>query len=204
MIKKLTLVASVAALFAFKANAQTHDISLNLAPIAFSNYSLAYYYNLDDNMSVGSVIGYQNLKISSTDFNWNSEDIGYKGFYIAPEFRYYFNPDEGNDGYFAGVYTKFRSIGTTGDAYSYIDDNGDIKGYDEKNTGLSLGITTGRLWATRVGLTFSTWMGIGYFLFDKTTYTNDYDPSKELFTVDTNLPTLDFRVGITVGYRIGM
>jgi hypothetical protein len=205
MNKKLTLAVLAAVVFAFRANAQTptHDASINLAPMAFGNYSGAYHLNFNENMSLGSVVGYQNLEIKTTDMSGNSSTVGYKGFYVAPEFRYYFNPGNGNEGFFAGAYMKFRSMGTTGNAYADLDKDGSIKNYDEKNTGLSAGVIAGRLWATPSGITFSTWFGLGYYLFDNTTYTNNFDPDPA-FSLDTNLPTLDFRLGLSVGYRFGM
>lgn len=209
MNKKLTLIAAVAASCILStAKAQTHDVSLNLAPIALSNYSANYLFNFADEMSVGSVIGYQNFEITGTGTGTGaSSTIAYKSFYIAPEFRYYFNPDEGNDGFFAGAYLKYRNAGTTGDVNIGELEDGTLVNYDEKNNGLALGIMTGRLWQTRIGLNFSIWSGFGYYLFDVTSYTNGYDPEKDpsVFgaSATTNLPALDFRLGVNVGYRIG-
>jgi hypothetical protein len=201
-IKSLAL--SILGGFTFSvAVAQTSDISFNLAPVLFSNYSLNYSFNFADNMSVGTVVGYQNLKVTATSTGGASESIGYGGFYIAPEFRYYFNPTRNdNDGFYLGGYTKFRRMGSTGDSYESIDINGDVKKYDQKNTGLSAGLLFGRQWVTDFGLFFNTWSGIGYFLYDKTTYTNNYAPDNSV-VITTSLPSLDFRLGVNIGYRIG-
>jgi hypothetical protein len=200
-MKKLKMFAAAAAFCAMQmANAQTHDVSLNIAPIIFSNYSVNYSFNFEEDMSAGAVIGYQNFKISD-----GTTDYAFKGFYIAPEFRYYFNPDEGNDGFFAGAYLKYRNMGTSGSPYVGFLEDGTAVDYDQRNSGLALGIMTGKLWQTRIGLNFTFWSGIGYYLFDKTKYTNSYDPDKDpsFTTISTNLPSLDFRLGINVGYRIG-
>ena len=200
-MKRIQILAFAAALFGCNlANAQTHDVSLNLAPIVFGNYSGNYSFNFEEDMSAGAVIGYQNFKISD-----GNTEYSYKGFYVAPEFRYYFNPDEGNDGFFAGGYLKYRNMGTSGKPYTGFLEDGTNVDYDQKNSGLALGVMFGKLWQTRIGLNFSVWSGIGYYLFDKTTYTNSYDPDKDPFFVNatTNLPSLDFRLGLNVGYRIG-
>ncbi|MDP1725176.1 MAG: DUF3575 domain-containing protein [Bacteroidota bacterium] len=204
-IIKKTLGATILSIFSLmSANAQTHDISLNLAPIAFSNYSGNYFFNLTDKTAVGGVIGYQNLEMTSTSsFSTTPLKYTYGGFYLAPEGRYYFNPSDANDGYFIGGYLKFRSMGTSGNALSGLDIDGTYKEYDSRNTGISLGLTSGRMFVTDFGLTISTWAGIGYYLYDKETFTNNFKPDPT-FSLDTNLPSLDFRVGINVGYRIGM
>jgi hypothetical protein len=200
-MKKLKMFAAAAAFCTMHlANAQTHDVSLNIAPIIFSNYSVNYSFNFEEDMSVGAVIGYQNFKLTT-----GSTEYAFKGIYIAPEFRYYFNPDEGNDGFFAGAYLKYRNLGTSGEPYIGQLEDGTVVDYDQKNNGLALGIMTGKLWQTRIGLNFTFWSGIGYYLFDKTKYTNSYNPDKDpsVISVSTNLPSLDFRLGINVGYRIG-
>lgn len=204
MKKLLTLAACLGFAGIQATKAQTHDVSLNLAPIVFSNYSVNYMYNFTDEMSVGSVLGYQNITVDNTVTG--TGEIKYTGFYIAPEFRYYFNPDEGNDKFYAGGYLKYRNAGTSGGVYSgFLSDGTTLVDYDVKNNGLALGIVFGKLWQTRVGLNFTLWSGVGYYLFDTESYTNNYDPDKDpaLITVTTNLPALDFRFGINVGYRIG-
>jgi hypothetical protein len=200
-MKKITLIAVASALLGFtKTNAQTHDVSLNIAPIFLGNYSGNYSFNFEEEMSAGMVVGYQNLKLDDGVTSYS-----YKGFYLAPEFRFYFNPNEGNDGFFAGAYLKYRNMGTSGEPYVGSLANGNVVGYDQKNNGLALGILTGKLWQSRKGFNFSVWTGIGYYLFDKTTYTNDYNPDEDptMVTIKDNLPSLDFRFGLSVGYRIG-
>jgi hypothetical protein len=197
MMKKIVLAAFAAAVLVLpQANAQTHDVSINLAPMAFGNYSGNYSFNFNENMSAGSVFGYQNLEVGSGE-----DKVGFKGFYVAPEYRYYFNPEKDNDGFFAGGYLKYRNMGTTGGANRIENWDGTTFSYDEKNSGLALGVITGKVWIARNGITFSTWAGLGYYLFNETTYTNGYKPDESL---ETNLPALDFRLGLSVGYRFGM
>lgn len=202
MMKKMLLAAFAAAVLVLpKANAQTHDVTLNLAPMAFGNYSGNYSFNFNENMSAGSVFGFQNLEIGSGE-----DKVGFKGFYIAPEYRYYFNPArKGNDGFFAGGYMKYRNMWTTGGANTIETYDGNTTttiSYDEKHRGLAMGVLAGNVWVAKSGFLFSTWLGLGYYLFDKTTYTNGYKPDAST-SIETNLPKLDFRLGLSVGYRFG-
>jgi hypothetical protein len=204
-MKKNTLKQTLVLIFAFcslKTFAQTIDFSINLAPMVFTNFSGNLSYNLEDNMSVGTVIGYQNLKITATS-GTTTEEVGYGGFYIAPEFRYFFNPDRGNDGFFAGPYLKFRSMGSSGEAYAALDANGDVVNYDTKNTGLALGIVLGKTWITNSNIFFTTWTGLGYYLFNKTTNSKDFEKDPLTTEITSSVPTLDFRLGLSVGYRFG-
>jgi len=184
--------------------AQTHDVSLNLLPIAVANYSLSYMYNFQSEMSVGLVAGRQNLEI--TDNTLPNSKVSYEGFYLAPEFRYYTKPDLGSDRFFIGGYLKYRNVGTTGQPYLGNLSNGNTVFYDRNNSGLALGGMLGKLWQTKIGLNFSLWTGIGYYLFDTETYTNNYDPSKDPLgsSESINIPDLDVRVGLNFGYRFGL
>ena len=165
---------------------QSFDVSLNLAPMVVNNYSGAFMYNLNDDMSVGSVIGYQNLKLG---------DFKFQSFYIAPEFRFYFDADE-NDGYYAAGYMKFRSA-SSNENYGF-NENGDYVEYEITNTGLAVGANFGRVWSTRSGFFFNPWSGLGLFVFDKQKYSNDYVPSDE---ETTNLSNFEFRLGLSLGWR---
>lgn len=197
-ISTLLVVACLA--LSFSATAQrrgggSFDVQFNIAPVAFANYSFYAGYNFEKDMTVGTVLGYQNLSISSTT---SSEEVSYSGFYIAPEFRFYFDPSrEGNDGWYAGGYLKFRSYGTTGEPYGGIDPDGNFVEYDQSNNGLALGILSGRMWTTRFGLTFGTWAGLGYYLFDVESTSVELQEQD----ITTTLPALDFRLGVNVGYR---
>ncbi|NVK05706.1 MAG: DUF3575 domain-containing protein [Flavobacteriia bacterium] len=171
------------------------DVQLNIANIAFGNYSAFVGYNMEKDLTLGGVLGYQNFSIGSTT---SGEEISYTGFYIAPEARFYFDPSRsGNDGWYGMGYLKFRSAGTSGEPYLGQDVDGNTVSYDQSNNGLALGIGGGRMWTTRFGVTFGAWVGAGYYLFDVES------TSVELQEQDivSNLPSLDFRFGVNVGYR---
>lgn len=212
-MKKLSLLLTGVAMIALTGSAfgqrrggGSFDLQLNLAPIAVNNFSLFAGYNFEKDMTAGGVVGYQNLSLETTTFDSNgsltTSEISYSGFYIAPEFRFYFDPSrEGNDGWYAGGYLKYRNFGTSGEAYTYYDSvNDEFIGYDRSSNGMALGIVSGRMWTTRIGLTFGTWAGLGYYLFDVESTSVDL-PEDNTIDLESNLPALDFRLGINVGYR---
>lgn len=181
--------------FAQSTHTPTTEIQINFANIAFGNYSAFVGYNTAADITLGSVFGYQNLTLTD---DVTDEQISYTGFYVAPEARLFFNPGErGNDGWYGMGYLKYRSAGTSGAPLTGVDLNGNSVNYDQHSNAMALGIGGGRLWSTRVGVNFSIWAGLGYYLFNARTYSVDIqDP-----TIETNLPAIDFRWGVNVGYR---
>lgn len=181
--------------FGQRSNAGSFDVQVNILNIAFNNYSAFAGYNLNNDFTLGGVIGYRNFKVAQPS---TGEENTFSGFYIAPEARAYFNSSSrGNDGLYAAGYLKFRNASTSGNALNGTDINGNAVEYDETNTGLSAGINFGRLWSTDIGVTFGAWAGIGYYLFDiKSTTVELQDPDLVI-----SLPALDFRWGLNVGYR---
>ena len=173
------------------AYSQSHDVSINLAPMVLANYSGNYFYNFSENMGVGSTVGYHNLKLG--DFTW-------KGVYVVPEFRYYWDPDGDNDGKYIGAYLKYRSMSSiaTQEEYDYTTGTTTTSEYGIKASGLAVGIVGGRMWASRGGLTFHSWSGLGFFMFDNVSYVDIEEPEET-----TNIPSIDWRLGISIGWRFG-
>jgi hypothetical protein len=74
-----------------KSNKTSTEFTINLAPIAFKNFSINGFRNFNKEFAFGGTIGYMNFSVPGSagfsDDGSSSEDIGYSGFYIAPEFR---------------------------------------------------------------------------------------------------------------------
>lgn len=193
---KKTVFTLLVAIGAFAAKAQTHDVSLNLAPMIVNNFSGAYFYNINDELSTGGTVGYQNLKLG--------DDFQYSGIYIAPEARFFFNPNYENDGVFIGGYLKFRNFKSTGGTTTIIDDNGNFEtiNYDIVNTGFGAGVTTGWQFVHDSGFLFAVWSGVGAYFVNSYKYSDDRIDD-DLFGDSGNLPGIDFRLGVSVGWRFG-
>jgi hypothetical protein len=224
MKKTITLLASLAILFtSFNAFAEGEDeelrrrkkggfgVHLNLTPIAFGTYSANLEYGFAKNMSAVLTLGFVDLDITQTvSLNGGLPEIDvipFRGLIVAPEFRYYFNPNRrpGLDRWFVGGYLKIRSLATSGEeliSLATLDPFANppvepVK-YDINYFGLSAGATFGYMYAMKSGLTFGSWFGIGYFVVSNTTYTNDVTPIGASLT---DLISTDFRLGLSIGYR---
>jgi hypothetical protein len=224
MKKTTTFLATLAILlFTFNVSAEGEDedlrrrkkggfgVHLNLTPIAFGTYSTNLEYGFAKNMSVVLTLGFVDLDITQTvSLNGGFPEIDvipFRGLIVAPEFRYYFNPNRrpGLDRWFVGGYLKIRSLGTSGEeliSLASLDPFANppvepVK-YDINYFGLSAGATFGYMYAMKSGLTFGSWLGIGYFVVSNTTYTNDVTPIGASLT---DLISTDLRFGLSIGYR---
>lgn len=193
-MKKLLLVLAIA-VSGFTANAQSVDVKVDVLGFLFNVYGAGADFNLNDEMSVGLELGYYS-------FDFDGLSSGFSGFSAASDFRFYFNPDrEGNTNFFAAPYAKFRTASQ--DGISYQDNNGDFQETTRSNTGLALGIMTGRKWVTRSGFMFDTYAGIGKFLVDSYSYgtAEAEEYYAEFEEAVDGLPSLDFRLGLAIGWR---
>ena len=184
-------------------------IHLNLSPIAFRTYSLNAEYGFNKNTSAVLTLGFVDLSITQTSaFNGGIPTINvvpFRGFIAVPEYRYYFAPNRrpGLDRWFVGGYLKVRSIATNSDqlvapTFNILNPGGGaLTTYDVNYFGLSAGATFGYVYAMKSGLTFSSWLGLGYFLISNETYTNDVSLVGNI----GGLLAVDGRFGLTVGYR---
>ncbi|GEM_PF-1894765 len=225
MKKTTTLIALLAILFSgFNAVAEGEDdddrrrrgggnfgVHLNLPPMAFGVFSGNVEYGFAKNMSAVMSLGgiYRSFKSELTTPNGTIENgYTYTGFMAAPEFRYYVKPNRrpGLDKFFIGGYLKVRSMSTGDSAFASVrvtqDPNDPFNitteefNYGISYFGLSAGVNFGYVYAMKSGLTFSGWLGFGYFIVNNVKYTvEDIDAEFSDFL------SIDPRLGITVGYR---
>jgi len=170
-----------------------HEIKTNVAGLIFNQFGLTYEYVLNENMGILGGVAYFT---SPGSFSYE-----YSAFSIAPEFRYYFNPDDDAEGYFIGGYIKYRN--TSAPEYlTTFDNNGNATTIGQNTNGVALGIVSGRKWVTRSGFMFETWAGFGRYLVNTESYTDGYEPDALTQAFD-DLPAWDFRLGLTAGWRFG-
>tara|TARA_R110002050_G_scaffold274159_1_gene418491 strand:- start:9833 stop:10528 length:696 start_codon:yes stop_codon:yes gene_type:complete len=230
MKKTTTFLAALAILFtSFNASAEGEDedrrrkggnfgAHLNLSPIFSGIYSANVEYGFAKNMSVVLGLGFIDWSLTTTSTAGGFggfgiptiKEVPFRGFMVAPEFRYYFDPNRrpGLDRWFVGGYLKVRSVATSGEELTTTvlapdpnDPNGfpipTLTNYDVSYFGLSIGTTFGYMYAFKSGLTLGSWLGIGYFLVSSNSYSNNAAPTVDV----TDLLSIDPRFGLTVGYR---
>ncbi len=188
----------------------TFEIGLNPIGYIWGSYNLIGAMHLSDESSLFLELAYNRNKFPYTSIDSNgtpiATDVIFNGFSMTPEYRYYFNPDDGNDRWFVGGYLRFRVSSTSGAPYVGVDENEDFVAYDLSNVALAPGVTFGYEFLTRSDFTITLWAGAGYALLYKESKSPDYVPSSDPMynyynIAVTTFNRLDFRGGFTVGYR---
>jgi hypothetical protein len=182
-----------------------HDVKFNFLAMIFNNYGFSYEYVLSEEMSVGSTMNFYSRTQSETVLDTAGISVGkdykYTGFNIAPEFRFYFAPDDDAEGFFVAPYFKYRT--KKSDGWDYTDTNGAWQETWRKRSGLAFGVGLGKKWVADAGFIYETYFGIGKYLTDKFTYGNSraeeyWEQFDDDFTVK-----LDLRFGLSIGWRFG-
>lgn len=182
-------------------------LALNLAPVYNGVYSLNAEFGLSKNFSAVVSAGFLNFPVTSSvsGIGGTESSIAYfRGYMLAPEVRYYFNPSRkpGLDGFYGGVYAKVRSMGTEDDAIVQFVNTGTLfnpnyvtQRYGASYFGISAGITAGYTHVWKSGLTLGIWGGLGYFFVNDMEYTE-----RPLVDISAFL-AIDPRTGLSIGYR---
>lgn len=186
-------------------------LQLNLAPIASGIYSVNGEYAFSKNMSAVLTAGYMRLPFTytlSTPTTFTQETNHMEGIMVAPEVRYYFDPNRrtGPDKWYVGAYLKLRSNGTGDDELinmvaSVSDPFAEPEEvrYGASYFGLAPGFTVGYTYQFKGGFVINAFAGIGYYVVHNYEYTTDTpDP---LISSVLELITLDVRNGISLGWR---
>ena len=106
--------------------------------------------------------------------------------------KYYFNPKNGSDGFYADVWTRFVSR-----KFEYNEANSDIySDFDQKRFGVGFGV--GYKTVSKGGFVFDIGFGTGRAIIDNTSYV---DEGLERESVDW--PNIMFAGKLGIGYRFG-
>lgn len=175
----LTLAILLPAIFA---QAQHHDLKFNAAGMLVKTPGLFYEYSPTPNDGIGVGINHSWLNVNIDGGNYAFRNTG-----VVAEYRRYFAPRRDADGFFAGGYLK------GGSAEFRSDEFGHAASIDK----MALGGTLGWKLVTEGGFVFETYGGLGKNIIIGASF-NDTDLRQALRA----LSYLDFRLGVTVGYRI--
>jgi hypothetical protein len=170
------ILTCLLAVLSFSAAAQI-DAKLNLGPLILGGINVGADVGLSENTSLGLSAGYLSSKLGSDNFR-------YSNLLFVPEYRYYFNPRRGVDGFFAGGYGKLTF--TTAEEL-------DSSEPDLSATRGALGVVFGNKWVTEGGFVFELNFGLGRG--------TTFGSKNEAEAAFNTLTALDIRIGIIVGYR---
>lgn len=193
-----------------------HDVSVDVLGFAFSKYGLGYEYAINNNNSIGVNFnltsnntfhgGESNNKVyADIDGNYDYSELN-----IVPEYKAFFTPEKGNDGVYMGLYGKFRTSKASDNTFT--DNSGPLPVFsktDVSTTGFALGAMLGYKWKSSGALFLEVTGGLGRFLTNSISYSNDLAEDDEGFDEDDYTPyfgnklPLDLRISVKIGIRIG-
>lgn len=177
----MILALAVFSFSAFRANAQV-DVTLNPIGLLFGDLSVGADFILSDEFSVEGTIGIGGGSDDFSSLKWTNIPIGVVG-------KYYFNPDDGADKFYADAFLRFISR-------SYKAD-GDTNYSEYSQTRFGLGVGIGYKSVSRSGIVFDIGFGVGRALIDNTKFESDGDE----YNVDW--PDIMFQGKLGIGYRFG-
>lgn len=166
----------------FFANAQHHDLKFNAAGLLVKTPGLFYEYSPTPNDGIGVGINHTWLNVNIDDGRYAFRNTG-----VVAEYRRYFMPRRDADGFFGGGYLK-------GGSAVFRSDEFDIAARIDK---MSIGGTLGWKLVTEGGFVLETYGGLGKNFILGASY-NDTNLRQAIRTFSY----LDFRIGVTVGFRI--
>ncbi len=196
MMKKVKTILGVICLaIGVNASAQ-HDIKMDFFGFVIEQYGIQYEKVLNDEMGVGADINYHNYTIGGGF----GDDLEFSGFNIVPEFRFYFSPEDGADGFYVGPYLKYKRA--TSNGFNFYDSEGIYRKGDKTTTGLAFGVGVGKKWVADAGFIFETYFGLGRYIVENDTYDSS---AQEAYWKDNDidgLPPVDGRLSLSIGWRI--
>lgn len=180
-VKILALVSA----FAFAGFQQVEaQVDVQISPIGllWGNLGLSADFVLQDNFSVEGQIG----------VGFGNEDIGldYFSLPITAYGKYYFNPEDGADKFYADVFLRFVNRN-----YSADDDGTNLAEYSQTRVGGGFGI--GYKVVGNSGIVFDVGFGVGRAFIDNTSFESDGE------RVEVNWPEIMFVGKLAIGYRFG-
>ena len=189
MKRTLLVLIGLTLLIPDKTKAQDHEIQTNMLGIFINNYSISYERLLKDKGWFSNVEYFVNPK----SFNYD-----YTAFAFNTEYRFYFNSKKA-EGIFAGPYLNYRYTSAP-DFTNFINSNSESIEVEQTSSGIALGLITGKKWVHSSGFVYGSHVGVGRYLFESKTYSNNYEPSDDQDDFD-ELPAFNLRFGLSIGYR---
>jgi len=217
-MKKL-LIAALLLVSGFTIKAQ-HEVSTDVLGYAFGRYGLGYEFLINDNNSVGLNFHYSTAnRLWQTEKNSEGKDlIVYSEMNFIPEYKFFLTPNKGSDGFYVGVFAKYRMSNSTDNPFLAAEktaaNTDTLVSYstDISTSSFSLGAMAGYKWKTNGRFFYEAQFGVGKHLVNNVSYSNevanddDKNATPEWDEKDYtpylgNVISIDFRFAFKVGLR---
>jgi len=186
-LKHLVLSLCLIASFITTTNAQV-DVTINPVGALFGNIDLGVDFMVSEKFSaeltVGPNFGTRNISING------SQEYKYFGLPITAFGKYYFNPRNGGDKFYADAFLRFvsRSLEAESNDNTYA---------DARQTRMGLGFGIGYKAVSDGGFVFDVGFGVGR------AFVNNIEYTSEGIQENINWPGIMFAGKLGIGYRFG-
>ena len=187
-MKKIILSAFALFVFGFAGAQKKFEAKINPIGALFGTPDISGEYIVNDNFGVELGVSFAFGKTTAISVN-GSEKPTQSGLGFKLAGKYYFNPDEGCDGWYGGLYFRQESL-----SYSYPSG---FSSADYKANIVAAGIDIGKKWLFDSGVLIEIGFGVGRPLSESRTFGDSNNPNSKL---DIELG-IDFTGKLALGYR---
>lgn len=165
------------------------DVKINPIGALFGNPDLSTEFGLSENFGLEG-----GLLITNRKHSFLNTEYKRTGFGLFAAGKYYFNPEDGFDGFGVGMYSKFRSFNSETTDASITDNN-------YSRTRFAVGMLITWKWVGDNGISFGLDLGGGRAFVENIEFNN---PETTTITED-DVPALaiDAVMRLSIGYRFG-
>lgn len=211
MNKKISILVVAALISSSALKAQTNDVSINVLNFIISTYEIGFEHGFGEKQSVGLNVNFTNKNM------FESGGEKYSEFNIIPTYKYFTSPEKGADGFYLGVYGRYRSSSSKDNKFDVISINPTTliatkaeEKTDVNSSTIALGALIGYKWVANNGFFVEPEIGIGKSLSNSITISNKNAEDESVnMTKDWDkndyLPILGNKIGVDlrIAFKIG-
>lgn len=203
-MKKLLISAFLISGIAVKA--QTNDVSINVLNFIISSYEVGFEHGFGEKQSVGLNVNFTNKNM------FESGGKKYSEFNIIPTYKYFTSPEKGADGFYLGVYGRYRSSSSKDNEFIAVNPTTLLltnEKTDVTSSTIVLGALTGYKWVASNNFYVEPEIGIGKAITNSITISNK-NAEDNNYTKDWNrndyLPVLGNKIGVDlrIAFKVGL
>ncbi|MEM1214453.1 MAG: DUF3575 domain-containing protein [Bacteroidota bacterium] len=187
----LVLTLALLACFTYRAEAQI-DATINPLALLFGGVNVGADFVLADNLSVEG-----NLGFTSRTNELGSVEQKYTGIPVTVTGKYYFNPDDGADRFYASVFLRFVNRSFSAEDIDASQEA--FYNYDQTRFGAGLGV--GFKTVSRNNIVFDFGLGVGRAFVSNFRFSDGVEEEDAFISGDLLDIMLTAKIGI--GYRFG-
>lgn len=204
-MKKISILVVAALISSSVLKAQTNDVSINVLNFIISTYEIGFEHGFGEKQSVGLNVNFTNKNM----FEKGGEK--YSEFNVIPTYKYFTSPEKGADGFYLGVYGRYRNSSSKDNIFLAQDPTTLITTIEKTNVNsstIALGALTGFKWVANNGFYVEPEIGIGKAITNSITISNkNAEENNVTKDWDKNdyLPILGNKIGVDlrIAFKIG-